>query len=295
MGFDGFQRGTLKPGGKPDLIPELHQLTVDPSARVRAMAARTAVHYCHVIGAGPTPDPAELMLVAECLHSKNPEVRSAAVEGILLLPTEFIGDLTSSPDPQVRVTASLMLEWPKGARDFKANVHVPVEVAAVALYGPSHSIRYLGIRSLFRKDPTDPTRPDRAIQAILKVANDRQNDEAAIEALDVLVPKYCGLEVPSRFSAPKGQVPWPIYLTRLVMSAMKGPAPERLKVIHQIGSGGAKYLCGRWDLFRRLLEDSDPTIRAEAFSVARGVTFAAAASKGVPIPSAAPATSPASK
>lgn len=305
MGAETYQRAVLMGPEPDDLAAEIRRLTTDASARVRAAAARAAVNLCHVPGVLRKPGSSQFTLVGELLHSKRAEVRAAALEGLLFIPREFVAELAGSDDPQVRAAALLMLEQPAPGPASKRPRRAPFDAAAAALSSPSHEFREMAARSLLNDDPADPTRHDRGIQTLVQVANDSANGENAIDALSALVPIYCGLTVPDpathRFiyssnggSMPKNlPVPWPVYLTRLVQSALTGPVPSRINVIRQIGASEPKFLAGRWDLFHMLLDDPDPAIRAEAFAAARAVTFKAAAAKGVAIPSPRPTTSPA--
>jgi HEAT repeat protein len=305
FGFDDYQREMEQGNTRGILATEIRRLVNDQSPKVSARAARAAVSLCRVATARPGAGAQERLLVVQCLQDKNAEVRAASLDGIFFLTPEFTGVLASSPDPDVGVAALLHLEFPSGASQIKPGHRVPVPEAAKGLYSPSHFIRQAAAGSLQYSDPADPTRAQRGVQEILKAAQDGHNVPAAIDALNVLVPMFCGPEVPdpathsfiyrSNGGGMPGKLPtpWPVYLTNLVKSALTGPVPNRIIVIRQIGGAEPKFLAGRWDLFRAVLTDPDATIRGEGFTAARKVTFAAAAAKGTSIPPPAPTTRPA--
>jgi len=154
----------------------------------------------------------------------------------------------------------------------------------------------MAARSIGTDDPRDPKRAERGLPLLIAAASSQHADVAA-DALDALESRFCAPLVPdpNRYTfvrtGPRinpNEVPWPIWITRYVMSALQGQTASRLKVIDDIGNGAPRMLSGRWDLYKKLLVDSDANIRNEAFTTARKVILQAVETYKKQIPQGQP-------
>jgi hypothetical protein len=260
---------------------QIEPLLADSSAEVRSAAGQAAGA---LVDEQDKPDSSATVLEMDALRSEHAEVRVGAMDDVWLLPPDMQESLRRSQYPEVSAAAMLSMEHPLGHPNAITPI-VPTAVVVAALTSASQRVRLMAAGSVFRDDPSDPTRQTQGIAALMAASNN-PNDAIAIDALDVLVRAYGGKPIGpgtdptivKMYSNGAAVLRHPtqqeVAMKRIVDRMLAGPRADRLAAINEYGSGGADTLGCRWDAFKILLSDGDAQVRAAAFGVARSIAAA---------------------